>query len=143
ARLSPTETAVHHRARLEARVDDEVPARAVPHADEEHRDPEVPEAADGPAATAAERVIHVVAKPRGERHVPAPPEVAEVDGLVRAVEIFRQANAEQARRADGDVGVAREVGVYLEGERVEGEQVLDRAVLGRVGKDRVREGSRD
>ena len=63
------------------------------------------------------------------------------------VEVLREAQAEQQRAADGDVGVAAEVGVDLDGVAVDAEQDLEVRVLARVGEhrldDRARHEARD
>src|SRR5881394_1794492 len=54
---------------------DEIPARAMPCAGEEKHEPQVPNRRPCAEAIAAERDVDVVAKPRRQGHVPAPPEV--------------------------------------------------------------------
>ena len=66
------------------------------------------------AAVAAERDVEVVAQPRRQADVPAPPELLEVRAAIRRAEVLGQREAEHLRRADRDVGVRREVEVDLE-----------------------------
>ena len=120
------------RERLEVAVDHEGPAGAMPEADEEERDPQVDVGARRPLPRAAEREIEVVTQPGAERHVPAPPEVADARGLVGAVEVLGQLEAEELGRAARDVGVAAEVAVDLEREAVERDDDLGRAERGGV-----------
>ena len=112
------------RAAVDPAPDQERPRRAVPEPAEQHRDHDVAERPEPPAAVAAERDVEVVAQPARERHVPAPPEVAQREGHVGAVEVLRQLVSEQQGEADRHVGVAGEVAVDLRGERVEGERQL-------------------
>src|SRR2546426_1165677 len=53
----------------------EGPGRAVPEAAEEEDEPEVEVGAGGAVAIAPEGNVEIVAKPRGERDVPPPPEL--------------------------------------------------------------------
>ena len=92
-----------------------------------------------PSAVAAERDVEVVAQPARQRHVPAPPEVLERQRPVGGVEVLREADAEQQRAADGDVGVAGEVGVDLDGVGVDADEQLERTVRGRRAEDGVDE----
>ena len=91
------------------------------------------------AAAAAERNEQVIAQPGRQRDVPAPPELGDVGGQVRHVEILGQLVAEQVGRADRHVGVAGEVAVDLHrvGEHAhpDGRGAIQR----RVGEDRVGE----
>ena len=64
---------------------------------------------------AAERNVEIVAQELRQRHVPAPPEIDDVDGLVRRIEIERQKDAEHQRNADRHVRVAGEIEIELEG----------------------------
>ena len=68
-------------------------------------------------AVAAEGYIEVVAQPVGEGDVPTAPEVGGVLRFVGRVKVERQVEAHEKRHADGDIGIAREVGVDL--QRVE------------------------
>ena len=70
--------------------------------------------AEGAVAVAAEGYVEVVFEPVGERHVPAFPEACGVGGLVGRVEVGGQVEAHHHGYADGDVGVAREVGIDLQ-----------------------------
>ena len=56
---------------------------------------------------------------------------------VGRVEVLRELVAEERRAADGDVAVAGEVGVDLDGVRVDGEQHLERGEALRRGEDAV------
>ncbi len=94
--------------------DHEEPCRAVPQAAEQHRDHEVAVLPESPAAIASERNVQVIAQPERERHVPAPPEVARIGGLVRAVKILGKANGKEMAEANGHVGVAGEIKVDAE-----------------------------
>ena len=94
--------------------DHEVPRGAVPEAAEHHDDEQVHVRANATLAVPAERDVQVVAQPRGERDVPAVPELG--DGLreVGRVEILREHEPEHQTETDGHVGVAAEVEVDLE-----------------------------
>ena len=47
--------------------------------------------------------------------MPAAPEINDVDGLVRGIEIDRQLDAEHKAQANGHVAVAREIKIDLKG----------------------------
>jgi hypothetical protein len=64
---------------------------------------------------AAERDVEVAQQEARQRDVPAAPEVDDVDRLVGAVEVDRQAHVHHQGEADRHVGVAREIEVKLEG----------------------------
>ena len=78
--------------------DHEGPAGAVPQPAEQHRDHQVGVAARRAAPVAAERDVEVVAQEARQRDVPAAPEVDDVDRLVGAVEVDREADVEHQRR---------------------------------------------
>src|SRR5690606_446579 len=66
-------------------------------------------------------------EPMTERDVPAAgPELGGAARQIRAAEILHELNAEQERNADGDVGVAGEVAIDLEGEEINADQQLHR-----------------
>jgi len=71
--------------------------------------------AEGGCAVAAHRDVEVVLQPLGERDVPPLPEAAAVRGLVGGVEVCREAEAHEEGHAYGDVGVAGEIGIDLQG----------------------------
>jgi hypothetical protein len=113
---------------VEGAPDDEVPRGPVPEAAEEHRDHEVAVRLPGAAARAAERHVEIVAQPGAERDVPAVPEVLEVLARCRARRSSRGARSRRGARSDGDVGVAGEVAVDLDGVGVDGDDELERRV---------------
>ncbi len=117
--------------------DHEGPGRPVPQAAEQHGDEDVDGDPPLAAPVAAERDVQVVAQPEGQGDVPPSPEVLEVDGRVGPAEVLGEPEAHQQGEADGDVGVAAEVGVDLDGVAVDGEQHLEGRVLLGVGEHRV------
>ena len=94
-------------------------------------------------AVAAQGNVEVVAQPAAQRHVPAPPEVLRVAGLVRRIEVLGQVEAHQHRHADGDVGITGEVGIHLQGIAEECAQVLEAREQERVLEHAVHEIDRD
>ena len=89
------------------------PGRPVPEAAQEHHDEEVDVSAHRAAAVAAEGEVEVLAQPGAERDVPAPPELGQVTGEIRMVEVQRELVTEQAGQPHRDEGVAGEIGVNL------------------------------
>ena len=75
------------------------------------------------APAAAKRDVDVVAEPRCEGDMPAAPEFRDVAAQIRYLEILYQPDAEKLGASDGDVGIAREVAVNLEGEEYGPQQV--------------------
>ena len=57
--------------------------------------------------------------------MPSPPEILGIGGLVRGVEILGQVEPHEHRHSDGDVGIARKVGIHLQGIPEYGAQVLE------------------
>src|SRR5215468_3583712 len=90
---------------------DKVDASTVPDATDQHGGDDVEIDAAGRNARTAERNVDVVHQPGSERNVPVAPELRDVDLQIRPVKIFRDGNAEEARGADGDVGVGGKVRV--------------------------------
>ena len=113
---------------VEGAPEHEGPGRPVPEAAEDHRDHQVAVGEQAAAAAAAERDVEVVAQEARERHVPAPPEVAEPGRAVGVVEVLREDEAHQQREADRDVRVAGEVAVDLGRVGVGGEDRVGREV---------------
>jgi hypothetical protein len=109
----------------------------VPEPAEHHRDHEVARLHELAVAVAAERDVEEVAQKARERDVPAPPELAEAQGAIGAVEVLREDEAQEQRDADRDVGVAREVAEDLHGVGVGGEQDVGCRVGLRDAEDRI------
>ena len=99
-------------------------AGAVPQAPDQHGQEEVQQGAPAALPVPAQRDVEVVAQPRREADVPALPVLANAGGDVGPVEVLGQADPEQARQTDGDVGVAGEVEVDLVAEGPEREHHL-------------------
>ena len=95
--------------------------------------------AEGDVAVAAQGDVEVCLQPAAQADVPALPEVGAVLGLVRRVEVAGQVEAHEQRQTDGYVGVAREVGVDLEGVEEECHRVLEAGEEQGIGKDAVHE----
>ena len=72
------------------------------------------------AAAAAERDIQILAEPRAERDVPAPPELRHAQRQIRAAEVLRDVEAQHPADADGHERVAPEVKIELERIRERG-----------------------
>ena len=105
----------HARQPVQQSPEQEQPARAVPQAARQEHDHQVDAGAHCAFAAAAQREIDVVRQEARERHVPALPELADVQALVRRIEVERQLDVEHQRHARGHVAVAGEVEVQLEG----------------------------
>ena len=88
----------------------------------------------GPAGStvASQRDVEVVTQPTAERHMPTTPELGGVGGFVRRVEVDGQVEAHEHRHTNGDVSIAREVGIDLQGVDHEGGEVFERSVERRI-----------
>ena len=94
----------------------------MPEAADDHREHQVAVGAALAAAVAAEGDVEVIAEPGREADVPAAPEILRAGREVGQVEIQHQLEAQALGDAPGDVGVAGEVAVDLEGEGVDRQQ---------------------
>ena len=56
--------------------------------------------------------------------MPAFPEVTAIRGFVRWIEITRQIESHEQRETDGNVRIARKIGIYLQAVGKEGHEVL-------------------
>ena len=68
----------------------------------------------GRAPVAAERDVHIVAEPGGQRDVPAAPELGDRLADVRIVEVFEKLEAEHFAETDRHIRVAGEIEVNLQ-----------------------------
>ena len=109
--------------------DDERPRCPVPQAPEHHGDHDVEgDALLGPVI-AAERDVQVVAQPERQRDVPPTPKILEVERRVGPPEVDGEPESHQQGQPDGDIGVAAEIGIDLDGIAPDSEQDLECGVL--------------
>lgn len=94
---------------------------------------------NGGVAVAANGDIEIILQPVGERHVPAFPKACGVGGLVGRIEVFGQVESHKHGHADGDIGIAREVGIDLEGIYEEGAEILEGGVENRIVEHAIHE----
>ena len=116
------------------------PSRTMPQTAECEDDKGIAHLPQTATARAAQRKVDVLAKPLHQRDVPASPEGGYVGGEIGKGEVAREANAEEACRANGNVGIAREVAVNLEGEEHGAHDEVGAIAL-RIGIDGLYEGS--
>ena len=83
--------------------------------------------------------IEIALKPAAERHMPAAPELLRVAGFVGRIEVLRQVEAHQHGNTDGNIGVAREVGIDLQRVGKEREEVFKSTEEQWIFKDTVDE----
>ena len=112
---------------------DERPVGTVPKAAQQEDDERVAHHLRLAHTATAQGDIDVVAEPSRQRDVPTTPELGNVAAEIRHVEVPHQPDAEQLGRADGNVAVAREVAVNLEGEEDGGKEQRASGLL-RVGR---------
>lgn len=141
--------------------EDEVDGDAVPQADEEHRgeltEQEHRPCGDGFVAAnpAIEGIEKVRANPLRQRDVPTVPELRDVGLCVWRGEVFGEFDSDETRDANGNVGIAAEVEINLEGVGVEDDphptrcadldckRVVERHQCQRVGDDEFFEQTND
>lgn len=105
------------------------------HHNEHHRRDDV--GGGSGVAVAAQGDVEVVLQPVAEGDMPAFPEPGGVGGLVGRVEVEGQVEAHEHGHADGDVGIAGEVGIYLQGVEQQGGEVFERGIQQGVLKHTV------
>ncbi|MPM30244.1 hypothetical protein SDC9_76792 [bioreactor metagenome] len=100
---------------MEQTPEEKRPARAVPEAaDEKHQQ----DVAVGPQlsfSAAPQREVQALPQERGQRDVPALPKFPHAQGAIGRVEVHRQTDAQKPGRPRGNVAVAGEVEVQLQG----------------------------
>ena len=69
--------------------------------------------------------------------MPAPPEILDAARKIRAAEVAHQPEAQDARAAERDVGIAREIAVHLKCEQERGDDVSHRRAHTEVAVDLV------
>ena len=69
--------------------------------------------------------------------MPSAPKLRYAHRLIWRAEIERQFDAERAAHADGDVGIAREIKIYLRAVAQQREQSLRAAIAGRIVENKV------
>ena len=70
----------------------------------------------------AKRYIKIIAEPRSKRNMPTPPEVPDGISEIWASEIGNQLITKDSCRTYSNVGVSREIAVYLEGIQIKSDQ---------------------
>src|SRR2546427_5269740 len=77
--------------------DDKIPRRPMPQAAQQHRHEKVYVSAQSAKTISAQTDVEVIAEPGGKADVPAPPEISQVGGSVRQVEIDHDVESQQFR----------------------------------------------
>ena len=114
------------------------PFRAMPEAGCQEYKPEIEEQAQltvDPVAT--QRNVEVSAHPVAQGDVPPAPEVGNGYGRIRIIEIFRETEAHHLSQADGHIGIAGKVEVYLEGVA---DGTKPRGIGAEVGRRKIKDG---
>ena len=114
---------------MQGAPDYKCPGGAVPQAADEEHQHDVKQPFCQRNAVAAEGDIDIIFEPTCERNMPATPEISDGAGGIGAVEILREVEAEDARRADGDIGIPREIAENLECEEHGGNSKAGTAVF--------------
>ena len=85
------------------------------------------------AAVATERDVDIIAEEAAERHMPAAPELRDGRGDVRQVKVLAVAEAEDAAKANGHIGIAGEIEIDLEHEHQRSEPCADERAVSAAG----------
>ena len=99
-----------------------MPGCSVPQATEESRQHQVAIMLKFWNTISSQRDVHVVAKPRRERNVPAPPELGNVLSKIRISEVSHQMYAKELGRAGGNFRKTRKIAIDLKRETDCGER---------------------
>ena len=119
--------------RVQKTPQDKIPRRAVPQAGREPDEQDIQQLPGAPLPVSAKRDIEIIAEPRAERNMPAPPEFRDAARQIGVLEVLRKPESKNPAKADGHVAVAREIIVDLQGERNRAQPVIqDRQVGGRA-----------
>ena len=135
--IRPTQQERQEKASVDAAPDDEGPVGAVPKSAHEEDDEDVADGLPFAHARTTQRNVEVIAEPGGQRDVPTPPELCDIAGEVGRLEVGHELDAKEFGGADGDVAVAGEVTVDLEGKIDGAEHEGGPGVLGVVCEDVV------
>ena len=98
------------------------PVSPVPETTQEENDKRVADNLRFRASAATQGDIDIIPEPGRQRNMPTTPEFSDIPAEIRDVEVPHQLDAEQFGRAYGNVGIAGEVPVNLEGEENRGKQ---------------------
>ena len=115
----------------------EVPRGSMPQAAENHGHKLIKIHAPTAATVAPHRNVEVVAKPGGEGDVPTAPEVGDTVGLVGGAEVGGNLEAHPEGDANGDVAVAGEVAIELQGIAIDAHEIFKPSVERGVVEDAV------
>ena len=124
---------------MQSAPDDERPTRTVPQAAEQHRCHQREVGTRLAMAIAAQRNVEVIAQPRRQGDVPAPPEIREADRRIGETEVVWHRETQAHRRADRGGGITSEVAEDLPAESERTEPRIQRArdlvaVVDRLGR---------
>src|SRR5579862_711788 len=78
--------------------------------------------AERPALIASQRDVHVVTQPRTQADMPPMPEIAKARGEIRLPKVERKLKSEYLRTPARNIGVSREVPVYLPRKRIRADE---------------------
>ena len=117
--------------------DNESPVGPVPQSTHQEDDERVPYDLCLRATAAAERNVYIIAEPGRQGNVPTSPEFSDISAEIWHIEVPHQLDTKQLGCADGNIRIAGEVSVDLEGEEDGGKQQRTAAVRLVGGKDLV------
>ena len=117
-------------------------ANAMPQASEYHREQQVYICAERTVAVTSEGYVQIILEPCREGYVPASPELGYGCRLIWRIEVVGQAETHHKCHAHSDIGVTREVAIYLHCKAVDSQERHNATIAqlpfeGRVYKQRT------
>ncbi len=88
----------------------------MPHSGQKPYDGNIEQVAQDSLPVSAERDVHIIAEPCGQRNMPAPPEVRHGDCGQRVIKVLIIMKAEHVPHADRHIAVSAEVKIELQGK---------------------------
>ena len=96
---------------------DKIPRSPVPQSRQQPYNGKVEVLTCPSAAVAAERDVHVLPEPGGQRDVPAPPEIRDAGRHIGVAEVLRELKAEHTPQSDCHIRISGEIKVNMQGIR--------------------------
>lgn len=73
--------------------------------------------AQGTTLGTAQGDINIIANPGTEANMPAPPEVGDIVGAIREIEISRQPDSQHSGNTNSDITIAGKIKIYAPGQK--------------------------
>ena len=107
-------------------------AGSVPEATYQHGEKQVHILANLAFAVATKRNVHIVAKPKRERNVPAAPKFGDVERAEWVVEVHAEVKSHNGTQTNRHIAIAAKVAIQLHGIANQTEQILHTGIAKRI-----------